>query len=89
MASGVTLSAVTITTSVVTLPDASSFLLVDLAITCEGCGEHRVRLAGHHLAVLAARFAELVREYPALTGEVGEIEVEDLGYGRGGTPHLN
>jgi hypothetical protein len=53
---------------------AKPFLVVELSISCDTCGEHTVLVAGHHLRPIVALFQEVIDASPDLTSE-GDVEV--------------
>jgi len=50
------------------------FLVAELHISCDICGEHTVTFAGHHLRPIVALFQEFIEACPELTAE-GDVEV--------------
>lgn len=72
-------------------PEAET-LVVEVAIDCPQCGQHRVRFAGHHLRALRDLFIEFIDLHPTLTGEDAGIEVVNrlqFGGQGGSDPSLN
>jgi hypothetical protein len=60
-------------------------LLAEITIDCPHCGNHSLRIAGHHLRTLQRLLAEWIEDFPDLTGNESGIEVINrMKYG--GTP---
>jgi len=49
------------------------FLVVQLLIECDICGEHDYVIAGHHLRPIVSLLQEFIQTEPELTAE-GEVE---------------
>lgn len=60
----------------ITPPDGQGrpFLVAELNISCEICGEHTLIIAGHHLRPIVSLFQEFIEACPELTAE-GDVEV--------------
>jgi hypothetical protein len=57
-------------------------LIVEYSIDCPECGQHTVRLAGHHARALRNLLIEAIDLHPELCGEESGIEVvERLQFG--------
>jgi hypothetical protein len=65
------------TATVVTFPDGTEVLYVDILIDCRACSALpiRLRLAGHHLRAVRDLLAEFIDMHPELTGKDGEARV--------------
>ena len=50
-------------------------LLLEIDIDCEQCGQHSLRLAGHHLRALRNLLVETIDLHPTLGGDESGIEV--------------
>lgn len=70
-----TISHTTGTSICVELPTGERCLFVDIHIDCPACGEHTVRIAGHHLQAIRSFLTETIDEYPELTLKEGDLVV--------------
>ena len=67
-------------------------LVLEYSIDCDLCGQHTVRLAGHHLRALRNLLVETIDLHPGLCGEDSGIEVASrLSFSgkTGGDPSVN
>lgn len=69
------------TSLVVELPDGRRFLIAEIAIDCGVCGQHSVRIAGHHLRAIREFLTATIDEYPELCLKAGDVHaLETLRY---------
>ena len=61
----------------VTFPDQPDerHLILDVTLDCPECGQHRLRIGGHHAQSLLRLLAEWVEQYPDLTGSSAQVKV--------------
>ena len=58
----------------ITPPEGETFLVAEVSISCDVCGEHTVLFAGHHLRPIVALLQEFIEAAPELTAK-GEVEI--------------
>lgn len=59
----------------VTFPDGQERLVVEIALDCPECGQHTIRLAGHHLRAIRNLLIEFIDLHPTLCGDEHTLKV--------------
>jgi len=67
------------------LPSGAATLVIDLEIDCPICGQHSVRIAGHHARAIRQGLMDLIDLYPELTGKSATL-LEQARYTLGEPP---
>ena len=55
--------------------DPEEMLIVEIEIECPSCGQHAIRLAGHHLRAIRNLLMEFVDLHPNLCGDEAGMKV--------------
>jgi len=57
----------------VELPSGAETLIIDIEIDCPICGQHSIRIAGHHARAVRQGLIDLIDLYPELTGTAATL----------------
>ena len=58
-------------------PNEPRYLVAEIQIECDICGQHLVRFAGHHLRAIRNFLTETIEEFPDLTLKDGDVHALD------------
>lgn len=76
------------TATKITLAEGGEELLVvELKLDCPACGQHTIRIAGHHLRSIRDALIEMIDLHPTLTGKDSDVKtIKKLQFGMQGDP---